>query len=112
MRGIDRCIDGLKHAGHVLENVVVPESQDAIAVRLEIPGACFIRPMVGVLPAVGFDDKLELMAGEIGEVRADRRLTPEVVLLERRLPQMLPKLLFGFGRIAAQDARAGHAVVG
>jgi hypothetical protein len=65
-----------------------------------------------MLPAVDFDDKLELMAGEIGEVPTDRCLTPKVVLLERRLPQMLPELLFGFGRVTAQEARARHAVVG
>src|ERR1700736_5988113 len=65
-----------------------------------------------MLPAIHFNDNSELMAGEIGEVRTDRRLTSKVMLLERRLPQVLPQLLFGFGRITAQDSRARHAVVG
>ena len=65
-----------------------------------------------MLPAIDFNHQLELMAGKIGEVRTDRRLTPEVVLLERRLPQMLPEFLLGFGGVAAQEARARHAVVG
>src|ERR1700737_4955429 len=65
-----------------------------------------------MLPAIHFNDNSELMAGEIGEVRTDRRLTSKVMLLERRLPQVLPQLLFGFGRITAQDSRAPHAVVG
>src|ERR1700730_12372677 len=65
-----------------------------------------------MLPAIHFNDNSELMAGEIGEIRAGRRLTSKVMLLERRLPQVLPQLLFGFGRITAQDSRARHAVVG
>jgi hypothetical protein len=109
---VDRCIDCLEHAGHVLENVVVPESQYTIAIGFEIPGARFVRRIAGMLPAVDFDDKLELMAGEIGEVRTDGRLASKVVLLEWRLPQMLPELLFGFGRVTAQNARAWYAVVG
>jgi hypothetical protein len=39
-----------------------------------------------MLSAIDFDDDLELMTGEVGEVRADRRLTPEVMFLERWLP--------------------------
>ena len=33
-----------------------------------------------MLPAIDFDDNSELMAGEVGEVRTDRRLTPKVML--------------------------------
>ena len=54
-----------------------------------------------MLTAIEFDDKLQLMAGEVREIRTYRRLAPKVVLLERRLPQMLPKLLFGFRRVAS-----------
>ena len=64
-----------------------------------------------MLPAIHFNNNSELMAGEIGEVRTDRRLTSKVMLLERRLPQTLPELLFGFGRVTPQDARARHAPV-
>jgi hypothetical protein len=55
-----------------------------------------------MLPAIQFDNNLEQMAGEVGEVRADRRLAPKVMVLERRLTQMLPELLFGFGHVAPQ----------
>jgi hypothetical protein len=64
-----------------------------------------------MLSAIEFDNYSELMAGEVGEVRANRRLAPEVMLLEGRLPQMLPKLLFGFGRVATQGTSAGNALV-
>ena len=61
--------------------------------------------------AIDLDDNFSLMAGEVSEVSTDRRLTPKVMLLEWRLAQMLPELLFGFGRIATQSSRAWHAVV-
>ena len=64
-----------------------------------------------MLSAIEFNHNSDLMAGEVGEVRTDRRLTAEVVLLERRLPQMLPKLFFGFSGVATQGARAGHTAV-
>jgi len=64
-----------------------------------------------MLTAIEFDDDLQLMAGEVREVRTDGRLTPKVMLPERRLPQMLPKFLFGFGRIATQGSSSRHAVV-
>ena len=64
-----------------------------------------------MLSAIDLDDDPELMAGEVGEVRSDRRLTPKVMLLEGRLSQMLPQLLFRFSRVATQRARAGNAVI-
>jgi hypothetical protein len=64
-----------------------------------------------MLTAIDLDDNSELVAGEIGEVGTDGRLTPKMVFLKRRLPQMLPELLFGFSRITTQRSRAGNAVV-
>jgi hypothetical protein len=64
-----------------------------------------------MLAAIDLDDDPRLMTGEVGEVRTDRCLAPKVALLERRLPQMLPEPLFGFGRVTTQRASARHAVV-
>ena len=99
---MDRCIDGRKHAGYVFKDLVIPESQDTIAVRIEIPSTYAIRRADGVLAAVYFDDNSQLVTGKVGEVRTDRRLASKVMLLERRLTQVLPELLFGFGRVAPQ----------
>ncbi|SHG04756.1 hypothetical protein SAMN05444169_0241 [Bradyrhizobium erythrophlei] len=65
-----------------------------------------------MLTAIEFDDKLQLMAGEVRKVRTDGRLAPKVMWLEWRLSQMLPKLLFSFGRVATQSSSAWHAGVG
>jgi hypothetical protein len=64
-----------------------------------------------MLTAIELDDNSHLMAGEVREIRTDRRLAPKVALLEWRLPQMLPEFLFGFGRVMTQSTSAGHAVV-
>jgi hypothetical protein len=39
-----------------------------------------------MLAAIDLDDDSNLMAGEVGEVGTDRRLTPKVALLEWGLP--------------------------
>ena len=64
-----------------------------------------------MLTAIEFYDNFSLMTGEVREVSADRGLAPKVMLLERRLSQMLPKLLFGFACVMTQSSRARHAVV-
>ena len=64
-----------------------------------------------MLSAVDLKDNFRAMAGEVGEVGTDRCLSPKVELLERRLPQMLPKLPFSFSRVTAQRARTWHALV-
>jgi hypothetical protein len=64
-----------------------------------------------MLTAIEFNDNSELVAGEVGEVGADRGLTSKVMLLERRLSQMLPQLLFGFRCVTTQSSRARDAVV-
>jgi hypothetical protein len=64
-----------------------------------------------MLSAVDLDHYPELMTRKIGKVRTDRRLAPKVVRLEWRLPQILPELLLGFGRVATQGARAWHPPV-
>ena len=64
-----------------------------------------------MLTAVHLDNNSSLMTGEVGEVGTNRRLPPKMARLERRLPQMLPEFLFGFGHVMTQRASAGNAVV-
>ena len=64
-----------------------------------------------MVAAIYLDDYSRVMTGEVGKVRADRRLASKVMLLERSLPQMLPELLFGFGRVATQCAGTRHTIV-
>src|SRR5258708_30488926 len=74
-------------------------------------GTPFIGRTVGMLAAINLDDNFCLMTGEVREVRTDRRLPPKMMLLEGRLSQKLPELLFGFGRVTTQGSSAWHAGV-
>jgi hypothetical protein len=96
---VHRCINDRENAGYVFQNVVVPEPQHTITIRFEISCTRLVRRTAGMLTAIDLDDNSYLMTGEVGEVRTNRRLTPKVALLERRLPQMLPEFLLGFGRV-------------
>jgi hypothetical protein len=95
----------------VREHVIIPEPPRAIAIRFEIPRAYFVGRTKGMPSTIEFDDNSKLMAGEVSEIRADRCVAPKVTFLERRLSQILPKLLFGFGHVTAQSSSARHAFV-
>ena len=64
-----------------------------------------------MLPTVDLDYNSDLVAGEVGEVGTDRCLTSKVMLLKRRLPQVLPELLLGLRRVTTQCASARNAFV-
>src|SRR6186713_2787084 len=64
-----------------------------------------------MLSAIQFDHKPERVTREVAEVSPDRRLPPEVMLFERRLPQMQPEFLLGFGHIPAERSCARHTRV-
>jgi len=45
---------------------------------------------IEVLASVDFDDQIDFEAGEIHDVRADRKLTSETVTKKLSTPQMMP----------------------
>ncbi len=60
----------LQHTGGVAQDVVVPESQDAIVVIAQPTITDLIAPVFGVLTSVNFDDQAPLTAHEIDNVVA------------------------------------------
>src|SRR5437879_2410426 len=64
-----------------------------------------------MLTAIDLDDYPSLMRREVREIGTYGGLAPKVMRLERRLPQMLPQLLLGLGRVATQGPGARHALV-
>jgi hypothetical protein len=77
----DRC----HHAIDVLQHIIVPETQHAIAIGLKISGSLCISDNVvrlAVLRAINLDDQSLFVAGEVSEVRTDRGLPPEVRVLD------------------------------
>jgi len=55
--------------------------------------------------AVEFDDEAGLLAGEVGEVAADRVLAAELQAIEATATESLPELAFGIGLALAEVAR-------
>jgi hypothetical protein len=72
------------HAQHpfdVFPNVAVPKPQHTISISIEIcvtlEIALELRSLT-VLPTVNFDHQFRRVAGKVGEVRSNCRLTPKV----------------------------------
>jgi hypothetical protein len=80
---LERLGDDGQYTLDVFKDLVVPKPQHAIAALFKVGGSLFIPRIVGVLTAVNFNYQSALMAGEIAEIRTDRCLTAEVIVLER-----------------------------
>jgi hypothetical protein len=73
--------DRFHHAVDFLQHIIVPETQDAIALRLKIRGSlCIFGNILRliVLRAVNLNDDTPVTTGEVSEVRTNSRLSPEV----------------------------------
>ena len=66
-----------QHAVAIAQHVVIPEAEHAIAFRREPSVAFGITRVLGVLPAIDFDDEALVMADKINRKTADRCLPPE-----------------------------------
>jgi hypothetical protein len=93
--------DALENAVRVAQDVVVPEAEDAIALRFDEAGARFVISYgFGMLAAVQLDDEPLREASEVGEVWADRHLPPPFVL-RQLCAQRAPQALLGLRGVAA-----------
>jgi hypothetical protein len=63
------------HALRIVQNLVVPEPQDAVPLALQEPSAARLL----MLAAIDLDDRSRLVAGEAGNEPADRHLTAKPV---------------------------------
>ena len=89
--------DHLHHTLDVSENIVVPETDHAVAALLQLGGSSRIAHKAGrlvVLSAVEFDHQARGVACEVREVRTDRCLATEVRTINGKMPQVLPQHAF------------------
>lgn len=94
------------NAVNVREYVMIPEANDAKAEFFELPGSGFVAAgLLRVLSSVEFDDQPGFKRREIGDVAADRDLSPELVTIQPATAQMFPQQLFCFSPIAPKFAR-------
>jgi hypothetical protein len=103
--------DGLDHPVDVVEDVIIPESENAITLSIEIGSSREVSRTVGVLTAVDFDHDSIGVTGKVREVRSDRCLPANVRRAKLQFSQLLPKLSFGIRGILTKTARPPNAPI-
>lgn len=96
----DRCQDAVG----VLQHVVVPEADHAVAVGFDHPGARFVSGAVAVLPAVELDSDARQTTGEVDHIVTNRQLPSELESVQLAGAQVRPQVPFGVGHVIAQLA--------
>ena len=87
----DECfVDNCKHLVRAYQHIVIPEPQHLEARFMQPLRARNVTRGIKVLASVDFDDQIGFEAGEIHDVRADRKLTSETVTKKLSTPQMMP----------------------
>jgi len=87
----------------IANNIVVPESFDAMAVALNCSGPLRIH-ILGVLAAIDLNDQSSSMAHEVGEIWSYRCLTTKMPIVEM-FAKHPPSLALGIRHIPPQPAR-------
>jgi hypothetical protein len=101
----------LQYAVEILQNVVVPEAEDAIALCVHDAGAGDIMgALLVVLSAVDFDDELGAMAAEISRIIWGKRRLAAPVQTWKGFSKASPEHALRIGHFAAQLAGARDRV--
>jgi hypothetical protein len=87
---LKRAQDREQHALFIFKYVVVPETEDAETLFLQVRVATNVTLPFGVLTSVSFNDQPMLQSDKIGDVPVDRQLTFELVSSEPLRPKNLP----------------------
>ena len=98
----NRVENSLAHAFGIAEDLIIPETQNAIAVGMEPPRPLLIAAgHACVLPAIDLDDKRRIKTREVGDIRAEHCLPAKLGPIETTTTEDLPGRIFGAcGRIA------------
>jgi len=99
----------LKHALDVRQYVIVPETQHAVALGLEVACACFVVILlIEVLASIQLHHQRPLAADEVDHVPIDFVLAAEFAAIQLAVPQAIPQHLLSVGHACTQPARAIH----
>ena len=91
-----------KNARHVAQDLIIPESQDAVVVVDKPFVADSITSTVCVLPAINLNDEATFAAGEVNGVGTHRLLSNKLLAIKPARPQPAPQRRFGIGGISSQ----------
>jgi hypothetical protein len=99
--------DYFADASRRFQNIIVPETQHAIALRLKPIGALSVvkRAGIGMLRSVKLNDDFARMPSEIRNIDANRCLPSEVHSQWLQRSQQEPQLSFGICNITPQGTR-------
>ncbi len=105
----DRVFNLVERAFKAFKHIGIPEAQNRPALRLKTPRSPGIPSHLvrrAMRIAIQFDDELDLLAGEIGNPRADGMLAPELRAQQLPAAQARPDETLGKRPITAQPPRA------
>ena len=92
--------DNFEHAVSIRQQIIIPESQDAITAFLQIGRASRISiALFGVLTAIELNDQHGFGTQEIYDEWIDCDLTSKLEAIEASIAQTRPETRFGFGLI-------------
>jgi hypothetical protein len=100
--------NGLQHTVEIVENFIIGEPQNAVALRLQCDGARGIpRDLrIGRMGgAIDFDNEPRLMAGEVCDEAVEDDLTPKSEAVDLFASDAIPEAAFGAGRVCPEPAR-------
>jgi hypothetical protein len=108
-----RVLDARQYAFDILQDVIIPESDDSESMFLQVMSPCRILfDLVCVLAAIDFDDQSMFQATEVRDVIANEMLAAEFGAIQSLTAQMLPEDAFRVGLFAAQAAGIGAQLLG
>ena len=95
--------DCFENSVQIGQNVIVPETQNAITISLDDGGSRSVA-IRRVLPPVQFDRQPCAAAGEVGDVGIDLELTDELLAFEPAAAEVGPEPLLDVGLVGAELA--------
>ncbi len=101
---LQRLPHDFQNSVEIIEHVVVPEADDAVAMFCQFCGPGGVGSLLdGMLPAIELDRECSRRAGEIDDVAADRMLAAEFPF-RHSLAQCTPEHSLDVGAVASQLA--------
>src|SRR5207237_1680590 len=89
-----------------IDDIVIPDPNDAVAEGCEVRVANSIGGVIGMLSAIDLDDQPLLAADEIDVITSDRLLASELEPAKPAIAQLQPKYPFRARAAAAQRTGA------
>lgn len=105
-RNKQRSYNGFQNTRHVLQNVIIPKSQNSIIMINQPCVTHDIARVVGVLPTVDLNNKSRLATDEIDRVGTDRLLPNELITVEASRPELVPQRIFSISGCPSKLSRA------